>query len=268
MKISLRRDKPETRIAALQQQISDWEGKIAAMQSSADALAQQRAALEAEREPYFLPAYGDDDAKARAAIDRLDTDIDKCGREQQRYSAVIAQANSKLAPLREELAQAERELKRQHVRSLLPPRIAQGERIIGMLEQLKTELLSASEADHEIAKALGQLPFAERFENTVRAINARSNQIAELATSLLKPVQEAGAVTSSDSLLDSIDSLPAWGEVEGKQLYRALNMVGGVAGQKLEVGDEVWLAHEVAEPLISSGSLVRVSEEAALETAI
>lgn len=256
--------KPEHRISALNQQIAQWTAKQSAIRTSRDAIEQRRAELSAEREGLVWLAYGENDTAAKTSIERLDREIAKCATDIRRFDEVAATVESKLPPLRDELALAEVELKRGRITVMFSSRADVDAEIAAAFQSLKSAIVKAEATERAMASAVAELPMQERLEISVQRIKTRANNLAQFTALLDEHWSKGMRVWDPDlgaNVLASIDALPIWPEPDAKTLYKACTNISGIAGQTVRLGDRLWLTPEFAKPFVDCGSLVPAPQD-------
>jgi hypothetical protein len=260
-------------IANLRQVIAGWETKIAKLQESEHAGRQQIAALESERKEWVLAAVADGDPSAQAQLQRLDGEQDRTARSQRDYEVALAQANSKLEFLRQQLAVAEKQMQVDLLRGLVPARLARGKRIAALVEQLGSQLRQASAEEAEIKSGLLRLD-PNRLGNLAEwaSEKPRSYAWAFLKHSLRDVLPVASGshhspaeLASLDALderffggiLDALKALPLAGSTPdaGECLYEAAGTIHGLKGHSLSPGEVIRLQPEEAAEMLNAGVL-------------
>lgn len=260
-------------IASLRQEIAGWETKLAKLEESEQAGRHRLAGLESEREEWVLAAVADGDPTAQAQLQRLDGEHERTARSQRDYQVAVAQANSKLESLRQQLAVAEKQMHVDLLGSLVPARLARGKRITALVEQLRSQLRQASTEDAEIKAGLLRLD-ANRLGNLARLASETPRTYAwAFLKHSLKDVLPVGSGTHYSpaeleslellderffvSILDALKALPlAGGTADASAcLYEAAGTIDGLKGHSLSAGETIRLQPEEASEMVNAGIL-------------
>jgi chromosome segregation ATPase len=140
-------------VEKLQREISKWEGRLSELQQKAEQAMARANALEQERRALALAA-AEGDEKAEKAMNRKAAEADEARRQSDNFGLMGRQAEGKLATLREELADAQR----QELLATLRQALAQHTGIVRRFAQCtQRELLPFVAELMQSADAIGDL---------------------------------------------------------------------------------------------------------------
>jgi DNA repair exonuclease SbcCD ATPase subunit len=269
-------------VEKLQREISKWEARLSKLQQKAEQAMARANALEEERRALALAA-AEGDEKAEKAMNRKAAEADEARRQSDNFGLMGRQAEGKLATLREELADAQRQELLGTLRQACEKRNGAVQRLGHVVQKELTTLVAElkSSAD-EIAEVSEQLNAFDR--GTVRdllfraplgflvwAVNGELERLGEsdrlaglnftprdghrerpleahqewVCTDFFKAAERSiqGAKLARERARGLIRV------EEGEQLYRARHRIMGVRGLNLEPGELIALRPDEAGDL-------------------
>lgn len=145
MKLFKSKETKEARVADLQRDIARWESTHTRLCEHQTAARETEAALQREREQHVLPALEGDSA-AQGELERLQAASDSCAVRLKDLATGITQAEARLAPLREQLATAQREANIERARSLAARRVQLAPKVQASLDRFLADITEADQA--------------------------------------------------------------------------------------------------------------------------